>query len=743
MWGPAPGEVYVARRRAAFHRHRPRRRARHDPAAARLRGRPDRHVPRPRPAAAPPLPRLLPLAATPATTAAGAPTPSSTSASTARSSGCRARRWPCRPACFPDAALGDVPLFYPFVVNDPGEGTQAKRRAHAVIVDHLPAAADPGRHLRRPRPPRAAARRLRPGRGAGPGQAAGASGPRCGTCSSTAEIHRDLDLGDAPPDDDVFDDMILHVDGYLCALKDAQIRGGLHVLGAPPAGERAGRHRARRSPACPRARCRRCGRRSPPSSASTSPTAGRGRRRPRRGGVPRPGRGAGRHRLGRRTPTTDPTLRVGRRPARARPAAHDRRDRQPARRPRRPPRARRPERRAEPRRRPRAADRPQLLLRRPEGDPVAAGVGGRPGAGRPRSSSATSPRPAPTPRTVASSCGAPPPCAPGRRRRRGPRPARRAARRGTSRLQPGRPASRSIPLAELGRPRVDVTLRIAGFFRDAFPHVVAPARRRRRPGRRRSTSTPTQNPVAGRRHRRRPAVGPAARRLRLGHPAAHRAALVAHRRRPRRGVPGVVRLRLRPRRATAAPRPRRCAGGSPPSRSRSRTRTTASTTSSTPTTTSRTTAAWSPRSAALTGTGAEGLVRRLRRPGRPAGPLAGRGGGPGRAHPGAQPASGSTPCAATATRGRSSWPPPSTTSSATTPPPTSSRTGCTSGSPRPTSPTRAMRQVLRAVQPVGAAVDRRAAAGGRRPRHVGRHRRAPARRCATRSSRPRAGRSAR
>jgi cobaltochelatase CobN len=39
--------------------------------------------------------------------------------------------------CFPDALLGDLPLFYPFIINDPGEGAQAKRRAHAVIVDHL------------------------------------------------------------------------------------------------------------------------------------------------------------------------------------------------------------------------------------------------------------------------------------------------------------------------------------------------------------------------------------------------------------------------------------------------------------------------------------------------------------------------------------------------------------------------------------------------------------------------------
>jgi cobaltochelatase CobN len=39
--------------------------------------------------------------------------------------------------CFPDSFLGDMPLFYPFILNDPGEGAQAKRRSHAVIIDHL------------------------------------------------------------------------------------------------------------------------------------------------------------------------------------------------------------------------------------------------------------------------------------------------------------------------------------------------------------------------------------------------------------------------------------------------------------------------------------------------------------------------------------------------------------------------------------------------------------------------------
>ena len=41
-------------------------------------------------------------------------------------------------SCLPEAVLGPVPHFYPFIVNDPGgEGAQAKRRTAAVILDHL------------------------------------------------------------------------------------------------------------------------------------------------------------------------------------------------------------------------------------------------------------------------------------------------------------------------------------------------------------------------------------------------------------------------------------------------------------------------------------------------------------------------------------------------------------------------------------------------------------------------------
>src|SRR5699024_1781504 len=48
--------------------------------------------------------------------------------------------------------------------------------------------------------------------------------------------HEDLGL-EAQPGDEEFDDFIMDVDGWLCEIKDVQIRDGLHVLGQAPEGE--------------------------------------------------------------------------------------------------------------------------------------------------------------------------------------------------------------------------------------------------------------------------------------------------------------------------------------------------------------------------------------------------------------------------------------------------------------------------------------------------------------------------
>ncbi|WP_306318361.1 MULTISPECIES: cobaltochelatase subunit CobN [unclassified Streptomyces] len=138
-------------------------------------------------------------------------------------------------ACAPDAALGDLPLIYPFLVNDPGEGTQAKRRVHATLIDHLVppmARADSYGDIARLEQlldEYAQISSMDPAK-------LPAIRAQIWTLIQAAKLDHDLGL-EARPDDDGFDDFLLHVDGWLCEVKDAQIRDGLHVLGAAPEGE--------------------------------------------------------------------------------------------------------------------------------------------------------------------------------------------------------------------------------------------------------------------------------------------------------------------------------------------------------------------------------------------------------------------------------------------------------------------------------------------------------------------------
>jgi cobaltochelatase CobN len=137
--------------------------------------------------------------------------------------------------CAPDAVLGEIPLVYPFIVNDPGEGTQAKRRGHAVIVDHLvPPMARADTYgdmakLEQLLDEYATVAALDPVK-------LPVVRSQIWALVRAAQLHHDLGV-EQPPEAAEFDDFVLHIDGYLCEVKDAAIRDGLHILGLAPAGE--------------------------------------------------------------------------------------------------------------------------------------------------------------------------------------------------------------------------------------------------------------------------------------------------------------------------------------------------------------------------------------------------------------------------------------------------------------------------------------------------------------------------
>ena len=136
-------------------------------------------------------------------------------------------------SCTPEAILGPTPHIYPFIVNDPGEGTQAKRRAQAVIIDHLT-------------PPMARA------------ETYGALRELEGLIDEYYEAYSidqrrikilQKEILSLTGSSGLIDDVglsgkgdesdLAKLDAYLCDLKEAQIRDGLHIFGLAPTGNLA------------------------------------------------------------------------------------------------------------------------------------------------------------------------------------------------------------------------------------------------------------------------------------------------------------------------------------------------------------------------------------------------------------------------------------------------------------------------------------------------------------------------
>ena len=135
------------------------------------------------------------------------------------------------PDCFPDAVLGPTPLIYPFIVNDPGEGAQAKRRTAAVVVDHLmPAMAraetyGPAAELETLIDEYAAAMAGDPRRAKA---VAAQIFDLAGRHGFDADLGLDLKTGS--------DAALVRLDEHICDLKELQIRDGLHIFGDGPQG---------------------------------------------------------------------------------------------------------------------------------------------------------------------------------------------------------------------------------------------------------------------------------------------------------------------------------------------------------------------------------------------------------------------------------------------------------------------------------------------------------------------------
>ncbi|MBW4563059.1 MAG: cobaltochelatase subunit CobN [Mojavia pulchra JT2-VF2] len=137
--------------------------------------------------------------------------------------------------CYPEVALGPLPHLYPFIVNDPGEGSQAKRRTQAVIIDHLTPPMTRAelygslQQLENLIDEYYEAESLDPVR-------LPMIRDRIRELIIQENLH--LDLGINNEQDIInFELLILNsINGYLCELKEAQIRDGLHIFGQCPQG---------------------------------------------------------------------------------------------------------------------------------------------------------------------------------------------------------------------------------------------------------------------------------------------------------------------------------------------------------------------------------------------------------------------------------------------------------------------------------------------------------------------------
>jgi cobaltochelatase CobN len=138
--------------------------------------------------------------------------------------------------CYPDLAIMELPNIYPYIINDPGEGAQAKRRSCAAIIDHLTPAytnADLYDDLAKIEGLTAD---YRLAADSDPGKLP-IHQNLIWEAAAEASLDKDLEITEEAAKAD-FDGFLEKLHGYLHELSDTMIGDGLHILGLTPEGPR-------------------------------------------------------------------------------------------------------------------------------------------------------------------------------------------------------------------------------------------------------------------------------------------------------------------------------------------------------------------------------------------------------------------------------------------------------------------------------------------------------------------------
>lgn len=137
--------------------------------------------------------------------------------------------------CYPRITISDLPHLYVYIINNPGEGTQAKRRSNCCIIDHLiPVMTraelyEESAELETQLQDYYKCQAMNP-------EKLGYLQKIIWEKVLAINLHKDLNLGEAQPDH--FEEMLEQLHDYLGELKDTQIKTGLHTLGEAPQGDK-------------------------------------------------------------------------------------------------------------------------------------------------------------------------------------------------------------------------------------------------------------------------------------------------------------------------------------------------------------------------------------------------------------------------------------------------------------------------------------------------------------------------